>query len=428
MFRDYKITKSILFLLYCLVFAGCDEHVIYINPVDNLKPIEADLGGDYEAVQLKKVVCDIAIGKTIGHTNKQASSPVIFTPADEALFEKCIKKNFYSLFDNAGYETLGGTDSLFDEYENSTADLIIGAKIIDVRQNRKQAAQLLDWKLTIEQFIEIEWQVYSRQTKYIIGTFHSQGYYKDSIVFLYTIAPEQFINIIDNATRNSVSNLIANPEFIEILRNNEIVAAKDSKKQFIKKIYNYTKPINENSSTIRSSVISVNSTKGLGSGFIISEDGYALTNAHVVGSDSIVKVELATGREFLADVLSKEFERDVALLKIEQDGLVPLPINNSVISVGDEVYAMGSPLDVSLSSTLTKGIISAFRKDEDLEYIQSDVTVQKGNSGGPLMDEYGNVIGITVSGISFGGEIPLGLNFFIPITDAMQSLGIELKD
>ncbi len=420
--------KKIILLLFCVFVAGCNEHVIVITPVETLRPIEADLGGDYKSIQLKKVVCDFPNGKVLGHVNGQAGSPVFFDPTLESCLEKSIKTHFYSALDNAGYKTIGGTDALFDDYETERADLVAGAKVVDFRQNRKMITQFLDWKLIIEQFIEIEWQIYSRQTKEIIATFHSQGYQTDSIVFVGVIPVTQYIDIL---VSNAVNNLLADNEFIALFKNKKFEANQNSRIQVIKKIDNYTMPINENSSLVRSAVVTVKSSTGHGSGFVISADGYALTNAHVVGSDSIVKIKLATGKECLADVIYKESERDVALLKLEQDGLVPLPINTGIINVGDEVYAMGSPLEESLSSTLTKGILSAFRTENGLEYIQSDVSIQHGNSGGPLMDKYGNVVGITVSMKAFGSSsnnISVGLNFFIPIKDAIKSVGIELTE
>jgi len=341
--KGVHIMRKFSLLFIILLLAGCNEHVITITPPLTLKPIEADLDGDYGSIQLKKVVCDIATGKTIGHTNKQASAPVIFTSNDEGIFKRCIEKNFYSAFNKAGYKTFGGDDALFDEYKNISPDFIIGAKVVDIRQNRKIVYGAWDTKLAVEQFIEIEWQVYSRQAKCVVGTYHNKGYYKDSIVVFYApgISLGQIMNSINNSIRIAVNNLLANPEFIEILKNNKFETAKSQKKRIIRKVDNHTKPINENSSLIRSSVITIKSSGCLGSGFIIATDGYALTNAHVVGTDSIVQIKLATGKKCLADVIYKESERDVALLKIEQDGLNALPINNGIISVGDEIYAMG---------------------------------------------------------------------------------------
>jgi len=181
--------------------------------------------------------------------------------------------------------------------------------------------------------------------------------------------------------------------------------------------------LNNQSVQIRSTIITVTTSTGHGSGFLISENGHILTNAHVVGKNAIVRVKLPTGREFLADVLVSDSKRDVALLKTEHGGMNCLPISLENVNIGDEVYAIGSPLDEKLSTTLSKGIISAFRKEGDLIFIQSDVTVLPGSSGGPLLDYNGNVIGICVSGIGMG----LNLNFFIPIQEAIEALNIKFK-
>jgi S1-C subfamily serine protease len=100
-----------------------------------------------------------------------------------------------------------------------------------------------------------------------------------------------------------------------------------------------------------------------------------------------------------------------------------LPVRGVRPAVGDEVYAVGSPMFEELSGTVSKGIISALRSFDGLEYIQSDVATVGGSSGGPLLDERGNAIGVTVSGFT-EGEAPTGLNLFIPIADALRALGV----
>jgi S1-C subfamily serine protease len=113
----------------------------------------------------------------------------------------------------------------------------------------------------------------------------------------------------------------------------------------------------------------------------------------------------------------------VALLKVDLGKTTALPLRAVKPGVGAEVYAMGSPFDPSLSATLSKGIVSAYRTMDGLNFIQSDVNVMGGSSGGPLLDASGNVIGMTVSGIE-AGEVPMGLNYFIPIGDTLSALGI----
>ena len=99
--------------------------------------------------------------------------------------------------------------------------------------------------------------------------------------------------------------------------------------------------------------------------------------------------------------------------------------SDAEVRISDTVFAIGSPLDEALKSTVTRGVVSAFRhlKHRGMDYIQADVDIQSGNSGGPLVDANGNVVGITVLGI---GDRSIGLNFFIPISEALEFLKIDL--
>jgi len=160
--------------------------------------------------------------------------------------------------------------------------------------------------------------------------------------------------------------------------------------------------------------------RGVGSGFIISNDGYVLTNAHVVdGADEVI-VTLTDRREFKAKVLGADARSDVALLKVEASNLPYLSIGDSdKIRVGEWVIAIGSPFN--LESTVTAGIISAKARDTGdlLPMIQSDVAVNPGNSGGPLINMYGKVIGINSQIATLSGGYN-GISFAVPIDEAMR--------
>jgi len=170
--------------------------------------------------------------------------------------------------------------------------------------------------------------------------------------------------------------------------------------------------------------------KGMGSGFIISKDGYILTNAHVVGDVSdgtIVKVLLNSGEEVDAKVIGSDKKSDVALLKIEHEGLIPVRIGDSdEISVGESVFAIGSPY--GLEKTVTSGIISAKEREtgEFLSSIQTDVAINPGNSGGPLFNSHGDVIGINSSIYTKSGGYQ-GIAFSIAINDAVV-IAAELRE
>ena len=146
-----------------------------------------------------------------------------------------------------------------------------------------------------------------------------------------------------------------------------------------------------------------------------------VTNAHVVGDEKQVRVRWSDGIETVADVVRVAKDRDVALIKTNPRDRDPLPIKRGAVTPGARVYAIGSPLGKEFQGTVSSGIISATRVTEGMRYIQSDVSVTHGSSGGALLDENGAMIGITVSGV----ERASGLNFFIPIGDVMDFLSLE---
>jgi serine protease Do len=160
--------------------------------------------------------------------------------------------------------------------------------------------------------------------------------------------------------------------------------------------------------------------RGVGSGFIISADGYVLTNAHVVEGADEVLVTLTDRREFKAKVLGSDMRSDVALLKVEAANLPTLRMGDSdKIRVGEWVIAIGSPFN--LENTVTAGIISAKARDtgEYLPLIQSDVAVNPGNSGGPLINMRGEVIGINSQIATLSGAYN-GISFAVPIHEVMR--------
>ena len=162
--------------------------------------------------------------------------------------------------------------------------------------------------------------------------------------------------------------------------------------------------------------------KGLGSGFIISQDGYVLTNAHVVAEADEVVVKLTDKREFKAKVLGADKRTDVALLKIEASGLPVAKLGDpNKLRVGEWVIAIGSPF--GLDNTVTAGIVSAkgraLPQENYVPFIQTDAAVNPGNSGGPLFNMRGEVVGINSQIYSRSGGY-MGLSFAIPIDIALE--------
>lgn len=166
----------------------------------------------------------------------------------------------------------------------------------------------------------------------------------------------------------------------------------------------------------------------LGSGFIVSEDGYILTNYHVVkGADEII-VRLTDRRELVAELIGKDPRSDLALLKVEAENLPVVEIGSSEkLEVGEWVVAIGSPFGFDYS--VTKGIVSAkgrsLPSESYVPFIQTDVAINPGNSGGPLFDLNGRVVGINSQIYTRSGGF-MGLSFAIPIDVAMDVMS-QLK-
>jgi len=160
--------------------------------------------------------------------------------------------------------------------------------------------------------------------------------------------------------------------------------------------------------------------KGVGSGFILSADGFVMTNAHVVdGADQVV-VTLPDKREFKARIVGLDKRTDVAVVKIEATGLPAVKIGDvNRLKVGEWVMAIGSPF--GLDNSVTAGIVSAKQRDtgDYLPFIQTDVAINPGNSGGPLINMRGEVVGINSQIYSRSGGF-MGISFAIPIDEAVR--------
>ena len=170
--------------------------------------------------------------------------------------------------------------------------------------------------------------------------------------------------------------------------------------------------------------------EGIGSGFIINEEGYILTNYHVVKGAQEISVTLSNDVTTTAQIVNYDENQDVAMIKITDESVeIPATVelgDSDALQPGEEVIAIGTPLSTELSSTVTKGIISATSRSVAVEsgvtmnLIQTDAAINAGNSGGPLVNTKGEVVGINSSKIS--GEAVEGIGFSIPINDIKDKI------
>jgi putative serine protease PepD len=183
---------------------------------------------------------------------------------------------------------------------------------------------------------------------------------------------------------------------------------------------------------VLASVVSVSAGDGTGSGFIISADGYVITNHHVVRGANTIELAFSDGSREAAEVVGTSASYDLAVLLVDRDDLTPVVLGESEsVDVGDPVLAIGSPL--GLEGTVTSGIVSALNRPVTaggqgeqafINALQTDAAINPGNSGGPLVDARGRVIGVNsaIATLGFSGATgSIGLGFAIPIDQARRT-------
>jgi S1-C subfamily serine protease len=318
----------------------------------------------------------------------------------------------------AGFRVEGNPDNLFEQ-EPSSAEFAVAGEITSMQgQFCAPMAGFGDFSVKGSELMNVKWEIYSRLKKQIVATVHTTGGMK-----IASVQSGNGENITFGAFAQNVKGLIASSDFRKTFIGEEL-APTDIVKPDAQSAIALINP--SRGATVKigdavGSVVMVFSGDGHGSGFLVSTDGYILTDRHVVGDAKYVKIRWSDGIETLGETTRADKARDVALVKTDGRGRLPLTLRETALSPGDTVFAIGAPLDPKFQSTVTRGIVSAYRTINGLNYIQSDVAVNPGNSGGPLLDEKGQVVGMT--DLSFRPDAtPTGINLFTPARDALDFL------
>lgn len=316
--------------------------------------------------------------------------------------------------DQAGYP--GVTDSVFDSAADADIEYELGATLIDMQLN--VCGEKPEYKGSA--WLNLEWELYSPRERRVVwrGT-HAGSHNTGSGP--HQRLPELYRAAIVAAARN----LLADPGFVE--NASRRAQGQQIVEQPLLRIATRSTgstTAQERMPQLQSAVVTVFSGAGQGSGFYFNAEGYLLTNQHVVGDAKFLKIKLANGRELLGEVLRSSAARDVALIKTEPVALATLELTPVEPAVGDEVLALGSPLGESLATSLTRGILSGSRQIKEQRWLQSDVRILPGSSGGPLLGKSGAVVGIAAAGVAGGLA---GVNFFVPIQEALSSLRLDFK-
>ncbi len=381
-------------------------------------------------VQFHRIVIDIKRGTDIGLVGKGITyctelNRWLYRPGDLSFSGKELTERFRAELTAAHYNVVGDPDALFDDPSAWKAEYLVAGAIKSMNVDLCYAYDRWQGETEVSGFavMEVNWQVYSRLDRKVVYQTTTQGRGNIAPASV-TGDPDVFLDGFAQATRN----LLGDRGFHDLITGEASVRTARLAIALQEAVVPNGAPfkgvIEQNMQTVRANVVTVRSVEGHGSGFFIDDAGHLLTNEHVVDGTDHVKVILESGQELEGAVIAADPRRDVALVKVAPAGLRGLPLHAARPEIGAEVYAVGSPILEELSGTVSKGIVSAYRSFDGLEYIQSDVTTVGGSSGGPLLDERGNVVGVTVLGFT-EADAPAGVNLFIPIGDALRALGIS---
>jgi serine protease Do len=290
--------------------------------------------------------------------------------------------------------------------------------------------------------MKVEWQLFDPLEKKLLFRGMSEGIVDVSrIVARDEGITAHYVQMLPEAARNAFQQaakaIVADPNFVAAARDPKGGApAQSPTNELFPEAQNAappappplqiirlplsTKPFKDQVVQLRDQVVTVLTPGGQGSGFYVA-DGMLLTNHHVIAGYSRVRLRFYGGREIEGEVVSSNAKRDIALIKTAGAGVAGLPLRLEPPQLAATVFVIGTPARDRNEGSVISGIISAFRDEKDGPFIQSDVAVTHGNSGGPMFDDTGNVIGL----VDKGDRDAAAVNRFIPIADALKVLDIK---
>jgi hypothetical protein len=338
-----------------------------------------------------------------------------FKQENIALKDPQLAKEVNLYLKKSGFNVITDESNLFNEV-GKDGDLVIAAEIMSYHRNTKGTK---GFKIGTA----LKWSLFDPSEKKVLLSVLTGGYNDAGIAMGETEA-------FSLASIDALQSLICNPDFLQLIVS-DFSSSKSANSNFDKIIIPsfVSKGVDENSNYIETSIKSTVTIKrkdgGHGSGFFLSSNGYLLTNEHVIAGSESCEALLSNGISLPLEVIRSDKKRDIALLKIPGSGYPPLPLDTSYIKgkIGSDIVAIGTPKDIDLGQTVTKGIISGLRDFEGQIFIQTDASINPGNSGGPLINKKGQVVGIVTSK-NMNAE---GIAYAIPVMDALKKLNIELK-
>jgi S1-C subfamily serine protease len=401
--------------------------------LDRSKP-SYDLDSTSAVVAFDKLMADIKDGTPVGSwADALGKSTPIKWEGSVKVGDKAFDQRFYEILTDAGIRTpMRENAKLFagsSEGRQQLPRYVVGAELLEMNIDL-QHSKVKDYgagKFAGRTRTLVDWKVLDKRGNKVVLTVRTEGIHRFRQVNHY--GGNQ--NLL--AFEDALYKFLDDGRFIDLIRSSTTPAQSagvdlEAKSLTIKPVsIPAFKSISEMIRHADKSCVTIITDGGHGSGVIINSEGYTLSAYHVVEGINRIEVQFSDGMRQEARILASDVENDLVLLDISGSGFRPLPLGDEESSgLGDEVVTIGTPADVSLGQSVAKGILSGKRKIEDKVYLQTDVAVSPGNSGGPLLNAEGQVIGIVQSKIV--GKGIEGLSFAIPIGRVKELLGLSVEE
>ena len=416
---QFKISANIILLL--IIFTtSCASRRRVISPPELPKPIIVGPEEKSAPIAFKKVLIKIPVGTVIGYHHDGLARirqfPYYWEKSVVVLGEE-VNQIANEELRKAGYSVPSKTVTVFESSgdESWKAKFLLGGTISSINYHTYAplAGNFSRGK------ISVEWEVFDIDLRRVVykATTYGSG-----------VAKGIGLGAAYEAFRDAIRNFLAEKEFHALLtKKEEPITSKieSPHKPILVKAISPPSKIRTTDLIQRAiqSVVTIKTEEAHGSRFVISEDGYVITNCHIILGQHIIDVILSNKITLQAEVVRVDQEQDLALLKIRGTGFPALPLGDSnKIRPGEGAFAISTPAELEFAQSVSKGVISGIRKIRDKDLIQTDVQVSPGSNGGPLINTKGVVVGIiTLKYVRAGYE---GLSFAIPINIAKQRLNI----
>lgn len=335
---------------------------------------------------------------------------------------------FHEELSRLGYDVAGNPKEVFHQAKSAQSSRYhVAGRLTDIKGNFCMEHHWWDGRrldtTSGEMSVDVEWSVLDSLTDKVVFSTSTTGYFKQDKAIKQGIALT-----FENAFAAAATNFGADNGLRRIILRKSGPGTVDVAAKSTGLVIADGRAVDTgDAADLTRAVVTVRVGSGHGTGFFVGDEGLILTNAHVVGDARDVQIITGQGIEVTAEVIERHDVRDIAVLRSPLRIQNPPKLHLGEVEVTGTVYSVGTPVSQGFDATITRGIVSALRKERrtGLSFIQADVAVSPGNSGGPLFDQHGRIVGIAVLKVVKDGAE--GLSFFIPLADGLEKLGIQVN-